>query len=662
MRAEPSLFIDWEREVLAAADAPPPRLLHDPASEDAVQARERRLGTRLPPSYRSFLLHSNGADALPGFGVISRDGYAGPTALLDADRVGWARDLERQLVGIWAFDQVGLGDEDEEDGKSAAGIHPAFAPPTNEREYLLSAHQSTDVPNRDNPPKPGHLVYALAVSVNVDGYQTFLNPLVVDADGEWEALDYGTKTLGGGRYRSFAALIEADTKQNRGWAAKHRAETDESNLSALALVASDADLPAADRLRAATELWMAGAVDRAVAVLAELAIRDDLGIDERQKALQLLAYNPTPEAIGALVRAAGDPNPRIRAVALPPLAASDDPAAHERAIEILTDPATPDFVIRGTYRGSGPTVWEAYERTRNPHLLPQLAYLGEERAAEAMAHAISHPDLDPEPGNNLLPFRTSLLTYASYLPHRAVATALVEAVDREPTWAGNVGVNLIQMGFNDLALPVLRRAILSDVLPELAARTLGEIDDPEAGAILLELARRLPSSYVLRSLAWHPSVDAVRLLEAATDTQDLRRASIDALELMSIPEAGDALARRAAAGERLATRALARRRDPRAAGDLLGMLADPDPLVALSGADGLRDLRHADASGPLLDGVRHADPDVAVCAAHALICMASPSTAAGLAALSAHPDAEARALSVSWTAALEAEAASPDAG
>jgi HEAT repeat protein len=654
MRAEPSLFIDWEREVLAAADAPPPRLLHDPATEDAVQALERRIGVRLPPSYRSFLLYSNGADTLPGFGVISREeGSAGPTALLDADRVGWARDLERQLVGIWVFDQVEAAD----DGEDPRAVHPAFTPPTTERDYLLSAHQSPDLPDRDNPPKPGHLFYALAISVNVDGYQTFLNPLVVDADGEWEALDYGTKTLGGGRYRSFATLIAADTQRNRRWAAKRRDEADESRLSALVTVANDRDLPAADRLRAATELWMGGAVDRAVAVLAELAIRNDLGIDERQKAIQLLAYVPTPEAIAGLVRAAEDPNPRLRAVALPPLASSDDPAAHARAIEILTDPATPDFVIRGTYRGSGPTVWEAYEHTRNPALLPQLAYLGEERAAQALAHAISHPDLDPEPGDNLLPFRTSLLTYASYLPHRAVARALVEAVEREPTWAANVGVNLVRMGFNDLAFPVLRRAILSDVLPEMAARTLGECDDPEAGAMLLELARRLPSSHVLRALAWHPSADAVSLLEAATVSPDVRLASLDALELMSIAEAGDALARRAAAGERLATRALARRRDPRAAEDLMHMLADPDPLIALSGADGLRDLRHPDATGPLLESVRNADPDVAACAAHALICMGSPSAPAGLAALSAHPDSDARSLSASWTAALDAEAA-----
>jgi HEAT repeat protein len=164
----------------------------------------------------------------------------------------------------------------------------------------------------------------------------------------------------------------------------------------------------------------------------------------------------------------------------------------------------------------------------------------------------------------------------------------------------------------------------------------------------------LPASPVLRALAWHPSADAVSLLEAATDPPDVRLASLDALELMQIPEAGDALARRSAAGERLATRALARRRDPRAAEALIRMLADRDPVVALSGADGLRDLRHDEATGPLLEAVRNSDPDVAVCAAHALICMGSASAPAGLAALSAHPDADARALSASWTEALEA--------
>jgi hypothetical protein len=34
---------------------------YEPAGEEAVRAAEERLGVRLPPSYRNFLLTSNGA-------------------------------------------------------------------------------------------------------------------------------------------------------------------------------------------------------------------------------------------------------------------------------------------------------------------------------------------------------------------------------------------------------------------------------------------------------------------------------------------------------------------------------------------------------------------------------------------------------------------------
>jgi SMI1 / KNR4 family (SUKH-1) len=38
-------------------------VLRPPATPDEVAAAEERLGVRLPPSYRSFLLVANGADA-----------------------------------------------------------------------------------------------------------------------------------------------------------------------------------------------------------------------------------------------------------------------------------------------------------------------------------------------------------------------------------------------------------------------------------------------------------------------------------------------------------------------------------------------------------------------------------------------------------------------
>lgn len=100
------------------------------------------------------------------------------------------------------------------------------------------------------------------------------------------------------------------------------------------------------------------------------------------------------------------------------------------------------------------------------------------------------------------------------------------------------------------------------------------------------------------------------------DDPEPHRSRIDAFERMQIPESTDALARRSANGDALATRALARLRDPRALEPVLALLADPDPAVAFRGADGLRDLRDPAATDALLAADDHPDPDVAVCAAH----------------------------------------------
>ncbi|MDI5963404.1 SMI1/KNR4 family protein [Streptantibioticus silvisoli] len=64
-----------------------------PAGEAAVLAAERRLGIRLPPSYRNFLLVSD------GWGVIA-DSLA---ELLAVGRIGWFRDLEPELLASWSM-------------------------------------------------------------------------------------------------------------------------------------------------------------------------------------------------------------------------------------------------------------------------------------------------------------------------------------------------------------------------------------------------------------------------------------------------------------------------------------------------------------------------------------------------------------------------------
>jgi hypothetical protein len=68
-----------------------------------------------------------------------------------------------------------------------------------------------------------------------------------------------------------------------------------------------------------------------------------------------------------------------------------------------------------------------------------------------------------------------------------------------------------------------------------------------------------------------------------------------------------------------------------------------------SGATGLRDAATVDRP----------DPDVAVCAAHALISMASPRTPEALDRLSASSDPQARALAEHWEAAWARRAVMP---
>jgi hypothetical protein len=75
---------------------------YGPATEDAVRAAEERLGTRLPPSYRNFLLASNGwrsIDLLIG-------------ELLTVEQIGWLPEADPALWETWAEDADDSGDDD----------------------------------------------------------------------------------------------------------------------------------------------------------------------------------------------------------------------------------------------------------------------------------------------------------------------------------------------------------------------------------------------------------------------------------------------------------------------------------------------------------------------------------------------------------------------
>jgi hypothetical protein len=77
------------------------RLGRGPASEEAVLAAEARLGVRLPPSYRSFLLTSNGWN---GMGLLD---------LFGVERIGWFPDLT-DILDHWSSPDTGYFAEELE--------------------------------------------------------------------------------------------------------------------------------------------------------------------------------------------------------------------------------------------------------------------------------------------------------------------------------------------------------------------------------------------------------------------------------------------------------------------------------------------------------------------------------------------------------------------
>lgn len=85
-------------------------VLHEAAREADVVAAEQRLGVRFPPSYRAFLLISNGADASSIGAESSRQNDVPRHGFLPVQMVGWARDADPHLVQLWtSFETLNTG-------------------------------------------------------------------------------------------------------------------------------------------------------------------------------------------------------------------------------------------------------------------------------------------------------------------------------------------------------------------------------------------------------------------------------------------------------------------------------------------------------------------------------------------------------------------------
>jgi hypothetical protein len=358
----------WDAAVRATwPDEAGDTVLRPGAAVADVGALDARLGTRLPPSYRAFLLHSDGAAAQPGIGLTPSG-----VGLLDCAQVGWFRDRERSYVDIWSDGELEVTPD---------GLHSGFHG-LPEAEYLDQARGPDSVAH-----KTGHVRYALQISSDVDGYTVLLNPLVVDQHGEWEAWDFGSKLPGAARHRSFAALLAADAEKQTRWARQQQLGPAPPDLETLLAQA-----------------------------------RPGTQIDERQQALQWLGRTDDPRALRALIAAAREPgaHDRLLAAIVGPLAGSPDPGARAAAVDILARDDVEDFVVSRVWGNGADAVWEAWRRSGQERLLVQLAHCCDQRAVEPLSRAIVDESVSPHT-------REWLARYAWWPGDDTVVPALVQA-------------------------------------------------------------------------------------------------------------------------------------------------------------------------------------------------------------------------------------------
>jgi hypothetical protein len=154
----------WSDEWVRSADTEPDPevertrwLGFEPATEQAVAAAEARIGMRLPPSYREFLLTTDGW----------RDAGIFVWRMRDTSDIGWLRDLAPHWDDSWAE----LCEDDQREGTC--------------------------------------LSRGLLISREADAGILFLDPGDVDASGEWAAYSlFSWRAAPPERFASFTALME----------------------------------------------------------------------------------------------------------------------------------------------------------------------------------------------------------------------------------------------------------------------------------------------------------------------------------------------------------------------------------------------------------------------------------------------------------------------
>lgn len=148
-----------------------------PVTEKQIAQLEKRIGYQLPPSYRNFLLTTNGWSHTTEF--IER--------IRPAAKVDWLQNDDPALVDAWP-------DDDDQQPMDGLSSEEYFA--YDQRAMFEVAHMRETL--------------IIADPVAGDSMIYLLNPLVVAEDGEWEAWRFAHWIPGAERFSSFELLMRAE--------------------------------------------------------------------------------------------------------------------------------------------------------------------------------------------------------------------------------------------------------------------------------------------------------------------------------------------------------------------------------------------------------------------------------------------------------------------
>lgn len=481
----------------------------------------------------------------------------------------------------------------------------------------------------------GHLLHVVVVC-SLDANAVFLDPLDVDADGEWRAWDWYREGCAG-LHRSMIDFFEAQFARPSPPPPSTRTPSD----PVLQRLASDLEARVATAEAAAAEL--------------EARVQSDGSRQQRREALWLLATAKSAAAKAAVLRLMD---------ALP-----DDPVVIGNAIRAsLIGDRSPE--VKGILHRAlvGPNrrmfasslVWqwrdlvnEVWEESRDPQLLNELLMARQPGAIQPAIEALLDPTLD---ANTRATLSYTLSHSTRYHPDPAQVEALLAAARLSYNDRVHLAQALLGWGAVDSALELLGPELEEYSPPSgigmvaYLLNAIAEMAPPSAVPVLIASLKRRPTTQVLRTLAFIDHPDTVPAIAEHLDGE-LRTDALIALEQLATPAALDLLATRALFGDIESARALARHRDRRAFGPLVSALAGPNRRSAVTG---LGDLRQEDAL-PLLQKIVAEDPDddVATIAAHGIVMAAATFASDAATSLSRRKDPDVQALAAHWLGLLE---------